>query len=154
LLDKKLADRQARERGICPIREELYAQALDEIIREITINSPETGLLLLRIRDEARMTRAAYRTLYESGTAFGLRKALQSEQGLSELQSKNGELSGRVAQLQNSCKELQAKCEAIEKREAERSKEEEKKYEEEIGYLKKTFQQLKNQLDVLQGQKK
>ena len=32
-LDKKLQERQARETGICPIREELYSQAFDEIIR-------------------------------------------------------------------------------------------------------------------------
>lgn len=32
-LDKKLQERQARETGICPIREELYSQAFDELIR-------------------------------------------------------------------------------------------------------------------------
>lgn len=51
---------QARETGICPVREELYAQCFDEIIREVTINCAERGLLLLRVRDELRMTIAAY----------------------------------------------------------------------------------------------
>lgn len=32
-LDKKLQERQSRETGICPIREELYSQAFDELIR-------------------------------------------------------------------------------------------------------------------------
>lgn len=32
-LDKRLGARQARETGICPIREELYAQCFDELIR-------------------------------------------------------------------------------------------------------------------------
>ena len=32
-LDKKLQERQARETGICPIREELYSQSFDELIR-------------------------------------------------------------------------------------------------------------------------
>jgi len=32
-LEKKLQERQARETGICPIREELYAQCFDELIR-------------------------------------------------------------------------------------------------------------------------
>lgn len=32
-LDKKLQERQARETGICPIREELYSQTFDELIR-------------------------------------------------------------------------------------------------------------------------
>lgn len=51
---------QARETGICPVREELYAQCFDEIIRQVTINCAERGLLLLRVRDEMRMTIAAY----------------------------------------------------------------------------------------------
>lgn len=51
---------QARETGICPVREELYAQCFDELIRQVTINCAERGLLLLRVRDELRMTIAAY----------------------------------------------------------------------------------------------
>ena len=39
---------------------------LDELIRQVTINCAERGLLLLRVRDEIRMTVAAYQTLYES----------------------------------------------------------------------------------------
>ena len=47
-LDEKIKERQAREKGICPVREELYAQCFDEIIRQVTIECPERGLLLLR----------------------------------------------------------------------------------------------------------
>lgn len=50
-LDKRLQQRQARETGICPIREELYSQCFDELIRQITINCAERGLLLVRVRD-------------------------------------------------------------------------------------------------------
>lgn len=50
---------------------------LDEIIRQVTVNCCERGLLLLRVRDEMKMTIAAYQTLYESSIAFGIRKALQ-----------------------------------------------------------------------------
>ena len=53
-LDKRLQQRQARETGICPIREELYSQCFDELIRQITINCAERGLLLVRVRDEIR----------------------------------------------------------------------------------------------------
>ena len=64
-LDRKLIERQARENGICPVREELYSQCFDELIRQVTINSPERGALLHRIRDEIRMTISAYQTLYQ-----------------------------------------------------------------------------------------
>lgn len=58
-LDKRLQQRQARETGICPIREELYSQCFDELIRQITINCAERGLLLVRVRDEIRSVRVA-----------------------------------------------------------------------------------------------
>ena len=65
MLDQKLMERQARESGICPVREELFSQCFDEIIRQVTLNLPERGLLLLRVRDEIMMTIAAYQTLYQ-----------------------------------------------------------------------------------------
>ena len=50
------------------------------------------GLLLMRVRDELKMTIAAYQTLYQSSVTFGMRKQLQSEQGKSELESRIQEL--------------------------------------------------------------
>lgn len=102
-LDTSLQQRQARETGICPVRRELYSQCFgemnaqmvksscifvptDEIIRQITIECAERGLLLLRVRDEIRMTIAAYQTLYESSVAFGMRKSLMSEQGKADME--------------------------------------------------------------------
>lgn len=61
---------------------------LDELIRQVTINCAERGLLLLRVRDEIQMTIAAYQTLYESSVAFGMRKALQAEQGKTDMEKR------------------------------------------------------------------
>eukprot|EP00826_Nyctotherus_ovalis_P004805 TRINITY_DN11067_c0_g1_i1.p1 TRINITY_DN11067_c0_g1~~TRINITY_DN11067_c0_g1_i1.p1 ORF type:complete len:143 (-),score=56.42 TRINITY_DN11067_c0_g1_i1:48-476(-) len=36
-LDKRLTERQARDNPICPIREELFAQVFDEVIRQATL---------------------------------------------------------------------------------------------------------------------
>ena len=40
----RLTQRQARESGICPVREDLYSQCFDELIRQVTLASmkPET----------------------------------------------------------------------------------------------------------------
>ena len=166
-LDKRLQQRQARETGICPVRRELYSQMFDELIRQVTINCAERGLLLLRVRDEIRMTIAAYQTLYESSVAFGMRKALQAEQGNKQFwllmfcQSKRclnndvtflgkadmermiSELKQDKTDLEKQVNELKAKCEQIEKRAAEQRQVEEKKHQEEIQFLKRTNQQLK-----------
>merc|ERR1712100_911679 len=97
-LDLKLQQRQARETGICPIREELYAQCFDELIRQITIDCAERGFLLVRVRDEIRMTVQAYQTLYESSIAYGMRKALLAEQKKNEMKSRIKELDDGLAE--------------------------------------------------------
>ncbi|NXT24901.1 IDLC protein, partial [Syrrhaptes paradoxus] len=142
-LDLRLQQRQARETGICPVRRELYAQCFDELIREVTINCAERGLLLLRVRDEIQMTIAAYQTLYESSVAFGMRKALQAEQGKSDMEKRIAELEEEKQELQRQVSEEKARCDAIEKRENEKRQIEEKKHTEEVQFLKRTNQQLK-----------
>ena len=42
----------------------LRTQFADEIIRQVTVNCAERGLLLLRVRDELRMTIVAYQACF------------------------------------------------------------------------------------------
>ncbi|XP_054079495.1 axonemal dynein light intermediate polypeptide 1 isoform X1 [Rissa tridactyla] len=121
----------------------------DELIRETTINCAERGLLLLRVRDEIQMTIAAYQMLYESSVAFGMRKALQAEQGKSDMEKRIAELEEEKRELEKQVSEEKARCEAIEKRETERRRIEEKKHTEEVQFLKQTNQQLKAQLESI-----
>lgn len=148
-LDQKLQQRQARETGICPVRRELYSQCFDELIRQITLECAERGLLLLRVRDEIRMTIAAYQTLYESSVAFGMRKALQAEQGKADMELKIVDLQKEKKELEATVASLKAKCDDIERREAERRQVDERKHAEEMQFLKRTNQQLKTQLESI-----
>jgi len=141
-LDQRLMERQARETGICPVREELYSQCFDELIRQVTINCPERGLLLLRVRDEIRMSIAAYQTLYQSSVTFGTRKQLQSEQGKAETEQQIAEQEETKRQREARVVELKNKVEAIERREAERRTVDERKRKEEIDFLKHQQQHL------------
>ncbi|RZF47175.1 hypothetical protein LSTR_LSTR004884 [Laodelphax striatellus] len=150
----RLQQRQARETGICPVRRELFTQCFDEIIRQVTVNCAERGLLLLRVRDEIRMTTDAYQALYDCSIAFGMRKALQAEQGKSDMQESIERLTSRNADLEKNVSELRAKAEQIERRAAELRVAEEKKHSEEIMFLKKTNQQLKAQLEGIIAPKK
>lgn len=154
LLDQRLRERQARETGICPVRRDLYQQVFDELIRQVTIECAERGLLLLRVRDEINMTLAAYQTLYQSSVAFGMRKALQAEQGKHEMLEKIDNLNDEILSLERNVADLKAKCEAIERRELERRAQDEKKHTDEIQFLKRSVQQLKQQLEMIIGSKK
>lgn len=129
-------ERQARESGICPVREELFSQCFDEIIRQVTISESHRGILLLRVRDEIKMTIAAYQTLYQSSVTFAMKKQLQAEHGKADLEKKIDELEVKKTKLENKVLELKSKIEAIEKRNGERRDVEAKKREDEIDFLK------------------
>ena len=128
-------ERQARESGICPVREELFSQCFDEIIRQVTLNLPERGLLLLRVRDEIMMTIAAYQTLYQSSVTFAMRKQLQAEHGKADLEKRITELEAKKKKQSNKVIELKSKIEAIQSRNASRREVEDKKRKEEIKFL-------------------
>uniref|UniRef100_A0A915DPR0 Uncharacterized protein n=1 Tax=Ditylenchus dipsaci TaxID=166011 RepID=A0A915DPR0_9BILA len=74
--ETELQTRKAKTFGICPIRRQIYDQLFDELIRQVTINCAERGLMLLRVRDEIR--------LLESAIAYGIRKAILVERQQSE----------------------------------------------------------------------
>ena len=76
-----------------------------------------------------------------------MRKALQAEQGKSDMENRILTLEGEKKDLELQIQDLRAKCEAIEKRESERRADEEAKHGDEIAYLNRSNKQLKAQLD-------
>lgn len=152
-LDKKLGERKARESGICPVREELYAQCFDELIRHVTLDGPERGLLLMRTRDEIRMTIDAYKTLFTSSVTFGIKKQLRAEQGIPELEAAVAELETDKAALELEVFEIRSKLDIIEKREAERKNADDKRRKEELDFLKYQGQHLDSFLKQMSSSK-
>ncbi|XP_014252644.1 33 kDa inner dynein arm light chain, axonemal-like [Cimex lectularius] len=153
-LDTKLQQKRARETGICGIRRNLFTQAFDEIIRQVTINCAERGLLLLRVRDEMRMTANAYQSLYESSIAYGMRKALMAEQNRSNLEEELKRLRDEKSELKKRLLELRARYELMDRRAAELRATEEKKHNEELAQLRRTNNTLKAQLETIIAPKK
>ncbi|KAI5749708.1 hypothetical protein M8J76_009538 [Diaphorina citri] len=153
-LDTRLQQRQARETGICPVRRELFTQCFDELIRQAAINCGERGLLLLRVRDEFRQTIAGYQSLYESSIAFGMRKALQAEQGKFDMEEEIERLRGDKMKLEQQLVEMKNKVEQIERRAQELRASEEKKNMDEITHLKRNNAQLRAQLEGIIAPKK
>ena len=134
-LDQKLMERQARDSGICPVREELYSQCFDELIRQVTLECPERGLLLMRVRDEIKMTIAAYQTLYQSSVTFGTRKQLQAEEGKAEMELKKAALETQKIKLDNKKSELINKKDALIRKYEEKKAADEAKRKSELDFL-------------------
>ena len=152
-LDEKMKERQAREKGICAVREELYSQCFDEIIRQVTIECPERGLLLVKVRDEIKMTIASYQTLYESAILFGIRKQLQTEAGKEELKNRLKDLENKKKNLIKQKTQLDNKLKAFDKTIAERNQIETAKREEESAFLRQQNENLDKFLKSIDGTK-
>ena len=96
----------------------------------------------MRVRDEIRMTVDAYKTLYDSSVTFGVRKQMEAESGMGEMEKRIEGLEERKKEMENKVLELRNTVEIIEKREGERRALEEKKRKEEIEFLKHQGQHL------------
>lgn len=129
-----LVDHQARAKAICHVREKFFLQVFgaclpiartrfgftlnllvllcvrvfrsEELIREVTCECPERGLLLLRVRDELRLSIEAYQTLYHNSISYGRKKAVQAEAGIAELEADIQRLERRREALQATKNEL------------------------------------------------
>ena len=106
-LDRRLQTEQARETGICPIREKLYVECFDELIRQVTINCLERGILLMRIKKELIMTVESYQNLYESAIAYGIRVLMLAEEDKKKLEEE-------IVNDENECNELENEIAEIE----------------------------------------
>ena len=84
------------------------------------------------MRDEARMTIAAYETLYESSIAYGIRKALMAEQKRTELDAKIKGLESNKRDLQQTIENLKKTIEATQQKAIERREAEEKTHNDEV----------------------
>lgn len=111
-------------------------------------------MLLLRVRDEINMRDEAYETLYCSSVAFGMRKALQAQEGKEQLQERILQLEEEKTLIESAITDMKIKADQAERRNAELRESEEKKHAEEIAFLKKTNSQLKSQLEGIIATKK
>lgn len=112
LLDLSLGKYQAKECGICPIRRILYDKTMDEIIRQVTINCIDQGMLLYRIRNEFHMTLEAYKNLFESSVKFGLKYAVRSQKKSVDIEEEKRGILGEKDDLKRKYFQLQKTHEA------------------------------------------
>ena len=145
-LDRRLQTEQARETGICPIREKLYTECFDELIRQITLNCLERGILLTRIKKELNMTVNSYQSLYESSIAYGIRTLLLAEE-------EKKKLNDEIGKIEKECEDLEVEIQEIDYKLKEHKETDDKnrqalklKHIEEIEENRKKGKLIKDQL--------
>ena len=85
-LDKALETYQVRPKPVCGFREVMFSETFDELIRQVTLERPERGLLLLRIRDEIRLSIQNHLELFRETHNFGCQKLASAEVNYKELE--------------------------------------------------------------------
>ena len=135
-LDNQLKIRGAKEKGICPIREELYFECFEELIREVTIVCMQRGDLLNRLKLEMNYTLNYYRKLYESLIASTIRKELIEKKKIIKLQNKYKSLEDEINDLENEINEKEQLFLKREKEENEKEEQAKKNHFETIKVLK------------------
>ncbi|OHS94250.1 Inner dynein arm light chain, axonemal-related protein [Tritrichomonas foetus] len=152
-LDNLLITRKARNTGACLIRNEIYSQCFDEILRQVTVDCNARGRLLLRVREHYQTMVNAYKELYNLSLDWGNRKSMQIHQEVPDLEVYHRELVERRRTLELQANDLQIKLDSLEKRLAEAKSLREKDHADEIAFLKRQGQMSKAQIDMLNSQK-
>jgi len=147
LLEKRLVSMKARSTGICPIREELFAQLFDEIIRQVTLNCNVRGQLLLRVRNEIRMTNNTYKKLYESAIAFGMRENLHGEQFRDDSNSETKNLCKDINNLEKEIENLEHTIERVQEQEKTDRENAMARHDQLVREMKTKNQSLKDEIE-------
>ena len=85
-----------------------------------------------------------------SAVVFGIRKQIQAQHGMSDIQKKLEELKKKQSKLQNRDIELKSKLDAVEKKNKERAKTDEERRTAELDFLKYQENHLSQFLTTLQ----
>ena len=145
-LKKHLELDGARMNGVCPIREKLYDECFHELIRQITINCLERGILLMRIKNETAMTINIYKILYESCITYGMRTYISAEKEKNINTKKIYRLEDDCQNLEDSIKELE---QTLEEKKIQDKIEHDKivnEHEKEVEDLKRMINLYKNDI--------
>ena len=145
-LDKRIKTLNAKETGICPIREQLYDECFDELIRQVTINCLERGILMMLVKQESAMTMKAYQDLYQSSAAYGIRNGLIAEEEKKKLKEKIEKTDEKNEKLQEDIDKLEKEIELLIKSDEEERKILQENHLREIAEREETIKLLKGEI--------
>lgn len=133
---------------LCPIREKIFNDGIQELTRQITVLCPERGLLLRDLNAGMAQATETYDILFDSACQYAVRKSIERDLH-SHLFEEKKSLESEVRRLDNRVNELRAKHDGMMKRFEEQKAVNAQLHAEEINYLKKANQQLVTEIKRL-----
>lgn len=147
MFEFKLGECKARMIGICPVRTAMFDMLGDELLRQVTIDQPERGLLLRRIRDESKMTLEAYQSLHSASTQYGARKLAEGARGCPEMLERIAQLTKETTALHLEVKRLEARHASLSRCVEEQISSDSKRHNEEKAFLENSKKRLQQHLE-------
>ena len=145
-LDRKLQTQQARETGICPIREQLYNECFDELIRQVTINCLERGILMMLVKTEYENQIKTYQNLYQSSIAYGIRSYLIIEEEKKRMNDENEQMEEECDELSSDIEALKKEIEELKIKDEEQRQELNEKHRQFLSLNTESIELLKNEI--------
>ena len=139
----------AKETGICNVREELYSQCMDELIRQITINCLQRGELLNHIKEQMKETINYYQKLYESSMGFAMRQVLREHKKMEKLNARKSALEAEIQKLKSSIEDKENEIKEKQTTFEEDLNEKTQEHEYSVKSLKETIDARKKKLKEL-----
>lgn len=148
-IDNQIKSRKARMTGICPIRNRIYEDCFNELIRQIAIDCYPRGALLLDVKKELDLTIASYENQYSSSMAHAIRKAAQGKQRNNEIKETNAQLEADIKKFQEKIEELKQKIGSMEQTDAAEAEAKNKEHSERVAQLKSENFELRQKLEAV-----
>jgi dynein light intermediate chain len=108
------------------------------------LESPERGLMILRVRDQLRMSIACYQTLFHNSTNFGTKRAVMGEKKLLPYENKIKQLLEKKSNLQAKVYDLKDKLKIVEEYEAKQSELQRNTFNIEKSFVEEQIAQLRS----------
>ncbi|TPP49348.1 Axonemal dynein light chain family protein [Leishmania donovani] len=146
-LHAQLEAHQARRTGTSPIRSLLVAECMLEVLRQVTAECWERGLLLLHVHSERVAAQAAHRRLFESRVGHAFRLALKGEKDVAKVEEDMAALKQRIELLGQEEADLRRLCSEFERRAEEQVLIANKEHNDALTKLKREGVQKRAQLE-------
>ena len=137
--DKRIKTLNAKETDICPI-------CFDELIRQVTINCLERGILMMLVKQESVKIMKAYQDLYQSSVAYGIRNGLIAEEEKKKLRQQIEITDEKNEKLEEDIEKLEKEIELLIKNDEEERREVQEKHLQEVAVREDQIKMLKGEI--------
>ena len=145
-LDKRIKVLEAKETGVCTIREQLYSECFDELIRQVTINCLERGILMMLVKTEYENQIKTYQNLYQSSIAYGIRSYLIVEEEKRKMNNENEQMEEECETLSSDIEALKKEIEELKVKDEEQRQELNEKHRQFLSLNTESIELLKNEI--------